>query len=91
MRTFKDYANFIPEKFQACLVRDLCIDTWKIAVCAGEDNENHCVFFYAASMFTIHWMQYLPLNHITLLLVGTEKSYAELVKELDGIIDPNQK
>lgn len=84
MRTSKDYTNFVPEKFQACLVRDLYVDTWKIAVCAGKDNESHCVFFYAGSLFTIHWMQYLPLNHITLPLVGTDKSYTTLVEELNN-------
>lgn len=91
MRTFKDYTNFTPEKFQACLVRDMIIDEWEIAVCAGRNNEEQPVFFDNHGMYTYLWMQYLPLNNITLLLAGTTKSYIELVEDLEGIIEPGMK
>lgn len=91
MRTFEDYTFFIPSKYQSCIVRDLNVATWEIAVCAGHNEDGDAVFFSGGGMYRLFWMQYLPLNHITILLIGTDKSYAELVKELNGIIEPGQK
>lgn len=79
----RDYSNFIPQKWQPCLVRDIDNEFWNVAVCAGKNTEG-VVLFYGTGRLKYTWGQVLPLSQITERLVGTTKSYKELIKELDG-------
>lgn len=81
---YRDYSNFVPQKWQPCLVRDNEDDYWKVRVCA--DNKQK-VEFYDSGNFSrngyIMWNIKLPLSKVTARLLGTTKSYEELIKELD--------
>lgn len=80
---YKDYSNFIPQKWQPCLVRDANYESWIVQVCAGK-NADVDVVFYGNGFQKYHWRHVLPLSKVTERLVGTTKSYKELIKELDG-------
>lgn len=79
---YKDYSNFIPQKWQPCLVRDVDNEFWNVAVCAGKNTEG-VVLFYGTGRQKYTWGQVFPLSKITERLVGTRKSYEQLIKELD--------
>lgn len=79
-----DYSNFIPKKRQPCVVRDFSSNDWVVTVCAGKDSCGNPIFYsrnYSDSY--CHYGCFLPLTKITERLVGTNKSYDELVKELE--------
>lgn len=80
----RDYSNFIPQKWQPCLVRESIYDHWKVRVCA--DNKQQVTFYDSSNCCSgdILWDFKLPLSKITERLIGTTKSYKELIKELDG-------
>lgn len=78
----RDYSNFIPQKWQPCLVRDVDNEFWNVAVCAGKNTEG-VVLFYGTGRLKNTWGQVFPLSKITERLVGTRKSYEQLIKELD--------
>ena len=80
---YKDYSNFEPQKWQPCLVRDDDDDIWGVLVCAGR-NVVDKVVFYSEGGDTHFWNQFLPLSKVTARLIGTTKSYEELIKELDN-------
>lgn len=80
---YKDYSNFKPCKWQPCLVRDANYESWIVQVCAGK-NADVDVVFYGNGFQKYHWRHVLPLSKVTERLVGTTKSYKELIKELDG-------
>ncbi len=80
---YKDYSNFEPCKWQPCLVRDSEEDDWNVLVCAGKNSDGD-VLFYEESGETYTWYHVLPLSKITERLIGTTKSYEELIKELDA-------
>lgn len=79
---YKDYSNFKPQKYQPCLVRDVDNEFWNVAVCAGKNTEG-VVLFYGTGRQKYTWGQVFPLSKITERLVGTRKSYEQLIKELD--------
>lgn len=79
---YRDYSNFVPQKWQPCLVRDFDNEFWNVAVCAGKNTEG-VVLFYGTGRQKNTWGQFLPLSKITERLVGTRKSYEQLIKELD--------
>jgi hypothetical protein len=80
---YRDYSNFKPCKWQPCLVRDANYESWIVLVCAGK-NADGDVVFYGNGFQKYHWRHVLPLSKVTERLVGTTKSYKELIKELDG-------
>lgn len=83
---YRDYSNFEPQKWQPCLVRDDDDDIWGVLVCAGR-NVVDKVVFYSEGGDTHFWNQFLPLSKVTARLIGTTKSYEELIKELDEEIE----
>lgn len=79
---YRDYSNFVPQKWQPCLVRDSEEDEWWVQVCAGKDIDGEFLFYvYDGDIET--WKYCLPLSKVTERLIGTTKSYEELIEELD--------
>lgn len=79
---YRDYSNFVPQKWQPCLVRDGEEDEWWVQVCAGKDIDGEILFYvYDGDIET--WKYRLPLSKITEQLLGTTKSYEQLIEELD--------
>lgn len=80
---YRDYSNFVPCKWQPCLVRDVDDDPLNVMVCVGEKTDGDALF-YGPGRQKYTWGEVLPLSKITERLVGTRKSYEQLIKELDG-------
>ena len=80
---YKDYSNFVPQKWQPCLVRENEDEIWLLQVSKGK-RCGDVVLFYCPDGSPNVWRHYLPLSKVTERLVGTTKSYKELIKELDG-------
>lgn len=81
---YRDYSNFVPQKWQPCLVRDTSSDLWRVTVCCGKDAYDIPIFYTADnSNGYCHWVNFLPLSKVTERLVCTKKSYEELIQELD--------
>jgi hypothetical protein len=81
----KDYSNFKPCKWQPCLVRDYSSDTWRIEVCCGTDSNGVPIFYSRNNSDGYEdYKHFLPLSNITKRLIGTSKSYEDLIKELDA-------
>lgn len=80
---YRDYTNFVPSKWQPCLVRASISDHWKVRVCA--DNKQQVTFYDSGNSCSgdIMWDFKLPISKVTERLMGTTKSYEELIKELD--------
>lgn len=81
---YRDYSNFVPQKWQPCLVRNGKCDDWWVRVCAGKNENNDIMFFYERGYGKEQWNEILPLNKITARLLTTTKSYEELIQELDA-------
>lgn len=79
---YRDYSNFVPQKWQPCLVRNGLEELWNVRVCAGMNTYNDVVF-YRFGGGTCTWEQVLPLSKVTERLIDTTKSYEELIQELD--------
>lgn len=79
---YEDYSNFKPQKWQPCLVRYRTDDFWAVRVCSGIKDNDIPVFYNAIYNATYDYI--LPLSEITEQLIGTKKSYEELIKELDA-------
>lgn len=78
-------SNFEPQKYQPCLVRDTSSDLWRVTVCCGKDAYDIPIFYTANnSNGYCHWVNFLPLSNVTERLVGTTKSYEQLIQELDA-------
>lgn len=80
---YKDYSNFVPCKWQPCLVRNGLEEQWNVRVCAGVNKYND-VTFYRFGGGACTWEHILPLSKVTERLIDTTKSYEELIKELDA-------
>lgn len=80
---YRDYSNFVPQKWQPCLVRDDDNGPWNVLACAGKNTDGD-VLFYGPGRHKYTWRQVLPLSKATERLVGTTKSYEQLIKELDN-------
>lgn len=77
---YKDYSNFVPQKWQPCLVRDCKNNKWAMQVCAGKDNKGN-ILFYTQFGTILSYQYYIPLCKATEQLVGTTKGFEELDKE----------
>lgn len=81
---YRDYSNFVPQRWQPCLVRDTSSDLWRVTVCCGKDAYDIPIFYTADnSDGYCHWVKFLPLSKVTERLAGTKKSYEQLIQELD--------
>lgn len=81
---YRDYSNFVPQKWQPCLVRDTASDLWRVGVCCGTDSYGVPIFYSANnSDGYCHWKYFLPLTKVTECLFCTYKSYEQLIEELD--------
>lgn len=80
---YKDYSNFVPQKWQPCVVRDKDDEPWNVLACAGKNTDGD-VIFYGPGRHKYTWGQVLPLSKVTERLIGTRKSYEQLIQELDG-------
>ena len=80
---YRDYSNFIPQKWQPCVVRDEDNGPWNVLACAGKNTDGD-VLFYGPGSHKYTWRQVLPLSKVIERLIGTTKSYEQLIKELDG-------
>lgn len=82
---YRDYSNFVPQRWQTCLVRDYSLDIWRVAVCSGKDAYGRPLFYSERNADgCCGWYHYLPLSKVTERLIGISKSYEELIKELDA-------
>ncbi len=82
---YRDYSNFVPQRWQNCLVRDYSLDIWRVAVCSGKDACGRPLFYSERNADgCCGWYHYLPLSKVTERLIGISKSYEELIKELDA-------
>lgn len=79
---FRHYSNFEPQKWQPCLVRENEDEIWLLQVSKGKRCGDG-VLFYCPDGSTNVWRHCLPLSKATERLVGTTKSYEQLIKELD--------
>lgn len=88
---YRDYSNFVPCKWQPCLVRASISDHWKVRVCA--DNKQQVTFYDSGNRCSgnIMWNLKLPLSETTTRLMGTTKSYEELIQELDAELTATTK
>lgn len=77
---YEDYSNFEPQKWQPCLVRYRADDFWTVRVCSGIKDNDIPVFYNA--IYNKVYDYVLPLSEITEQLIGTKKSYEELIQEL---------
>ena len=83
--SYRDYTNFMPQKWQPCLVRSFG-GVWHIAVSTGrklKDKDILFFSFYKERCIEETFDYILPLSKVTARLIGTTKSYEELIKELD--------
>ena len=87
---YRDYSNFVPSKWQPCLVRCSDKDTWGVLVCAGKNSVGDVVF-YGGNGKAYTWKHCLPLSKVTQRLIDTKKSYEELIKELDAESTKNKQ
>ena len=82
---YRDYSNFEPQKWQPCLVRDSVDDKWQIRVVWGKDAYGDIRFFRADVLAgQVKWSHILPISKVTERLIGTTKSYEELIQQLDN-------
>ncbi|WP_444365434.1 hypothetical protein [Prevotellamassilia timonensis] len=79
---YRDYSNFVPMKWQPCLVRDNENHLWGIQVYSHTDCQGK-MLFYNDEGYVIPYTKVLPLSKVTARLIGTTKSYEELIEELD--------
>lgn len=87
---YRDYSNFKPRKWQQCVVRQGDDDIWGILVyshrsCLGE------MLFYNEDGFVMPFANALPLTERTSRLIGTSKSYEEVIKYLDVELTKNDQ
>lgn len=81
---YRDYSNFVPQRWQTCLVRDYSLDIWRVAVCSGKDAYGRPLFYSERNTDgCCGWYHYLPLSEVTERLIGISKSYEQLIQELD--------
>lgn len=78
---YRDYSNFVPQKWQPCLVRDGENLLWFPLIYAYTDCQGKMMFYYGS--YTRPFANVLPLSKVTERLVGTTKSYEQLIQELD--------
>lgn len=87
---YRDYSNFVPQKWQPCLVRDRGGRLWGVQVYSHSDCQGK-MLFYNEEGYVIPFVNVLPLSKVTKRLIGTKKSYEELIKELDAEYTKNKQ
>lgn len=80
---YRDYSNFVPQKWQPCLVRDNENHLWGVQVYSHTDCQGK-MLFYDDEGYVRPYAKVLPLSKVTARLIGTTKNYEQLIKELDG-------
>lgn len=80
---YRDYSHFVPQKWQPCLVRENEDEIWLLQVSKGKRCGDG-VLFYCPDGSPNVWRHCLPLSEATQRLIGTNKSYEELIQELDA-------
>lgn len=83
----KDYSNFKPQVWQPCIVRDYESEFWEVKTCAGYNGEQPLFYHVNTTLgnyASCPYNQYLPISKVTEHLIGTNKSYEQLIKELDS-------
>ena len=78
---YKDYYNFEPQKYQPCLVRDGENLIWYPLIYAYTDCQGKMLFYDGS--YIRPFANVLPLSKVTERLIGTTKSYEQLIEELD--------
>ena len=78
---YRDYSNFVPQRWQPCLVRDGENLLWFPLIYAYTDCQGKMMFYDGS--YTRPFANVLPLSKVTECLVGTTKSYEQLIQELD--------
>ena len=78
---YRDYSNFVPQKWQPCLVRDGENLLWFPLIYAYTDCQGKMLFYDGS--YIRPFANVLPLSKVTERLVGTTKSYEQLIQELD--------
>lgn len=80
---YRDYSNFVPQKWQPCLVRDNENHLWGVQVYSHTNCQGK-MLFYDDEGYVRPYAKVLPLSKVTARLIGTTKNYERLIKELDG-------
>lgn len=78
---YRDYTNFVPQKWQPCLVRDGENLIWYPLIYAYTDCQGKMLFYDGS--YIRPFANVLPLSKVTERLIGTTKSYEQLIQELD--------
>ena len=84
--SYNDYSNFVPQKWQPCLVRESIIGHWLSRVATGENSViNRKPLFYEDARerkdYARTFSFMLPISKKTIQLLGTTKSYEQLLEE----------
>lgn len=79
---YRDYTNFVPQKWQPCLVRDGENLLWFPLIYAYTDCQGKMLFYDGS--YIRPFANVLPLSKVTERLIGTAKSYEQLIQELDN-------
>lgn len=83
---FRNYSNFKPSLIQPCLVRNTDNECWKLRICLSREKSKLGYAFHGKGAYgwidKEHYTQYLPVSKITQRLLGTTKSYEQLIEEL---------
>lgn len=87
---YRDYSNFVPQKWQPCLVRENEDELWLLQVSKGKRCGDG-VLFYCPDGSPNVWRHCLPLTQITERLIGTTKNYEQLIQELDAESTKNEQ
>lgn len=74
-------SNFEPQKYQPCLVRDGENLIWYPLIYAYTDCQGKMLFYDGSNIRP--FANVLPLSKVTERLIGTTKSYEQLIQELD--------
>lgn len=80
---YKDYSNFVPQKWQPVLVRDLITDMWIARVATGERTAKGFGILSVAGENKF-FAECLPISKLTIKLLGTKMSYEELMQKIDN-------
>lgn len=78
---YRDYSNFVPQKWQPCLVRDGENLIWYPLIYAYTDCQGKMLFYDGS--YIRPFANVLPLSKVTARLIGTTKNYEQLIEELD--------
>lgn len=79
---YRDYTNFVPQKYQPCLVRDGENLIWFPLIYAYTDCQGKMMFYDGS--YIRPFSNVLPLSKVTERLIGTTKNYEQLIEDSDG-------